>query len=128
MSFRDFMNSLGFRRRMARDLERYREMRPPTNPSRRYVEKLVGRLLGERSAWDARKELSMIGAAAVPVLAAALGDERYRRAAWAKYSQVPAPLESVLELLAEHGGAEVLAAATPLAGSASEEVRKAAAL
>ena len=128
MGFREFITSRWFRRSIARDFERYQNIKPPANPSRRYIDKLVRRLLDERKAWDARKELSMIGAAAVPSLAAALADARYHAADWPKSSQVPAPLESVLELLVPHGGQHVLAAATPLVESPSNQVRKTAAL
>lgn len=128
MSFRDFISNAWYRRRLEADFERYQNIRPPLNPSRRYIDKLVRRLLSERKAWDARKELSMMGAVVVPSLAAALADRRYYQAEWPQSSQVPAPLAAVLELLVRHGGDHVLAAAMPLIDSSSHKVRKTVAL
>jgi hypothetical protein len=79
MGFREFITSQLFRRQLAEDLEQYENIKPPANPPRRYIDKLVRRLLDERTAWDARKELSMIGAPAVPSLAAALNDMRFHQ-------------------------------------------------
>jgi hypothetical protein len=112
---------------MTEDLERYENIKPPANPSRRHIDKLVRRLLDGRTAWDARKELSMIGAAAVPSLAAALEDSRFRATERADI-RIPAPLELVLELLVPHGPDYVLEAALPLVSSPSDKVRKMAAL
>jgi hypothetical protein len=64
MGFREFITSRLFRRQLAADLKRYKHITPPANPSRRYIDKLVRRLLDARTAWSARKELSMIGAPA----------------------------------------------------------------
>jgi len=127
MGFREFITNRLYRRQMAEDGERYENITPPANPSRRYIDKLVKRLLDARTAWDARKELSMIGAAAVPSLAAALQDSRFR-ATERTDIRIPAPLELVLELLVPHGPDYVLEAALPLVSSPSDEVRKMAAL
>lgn len=126
MWFREFITSRLFRRKLAEDWERYENIKPPANPSRRYIDKLV-RLLDDRTACAAEEELSMIGAAAVPSLAAALKDERFRAAEREDYS-TSAPLDQILGLLAPHSPGEVLAAALPLVTSASHEVRKTAAL
>lgn len=128
MGFREFMSNFGYRRRVAAELERYQNIKPPANPSRRYIDKLVARLLKEHMAWDARRELEMIGAAAVPSLLAALNDPRFHRAEWDGFSTVPAPLESTLGLLGSHAGDEVVRFASPLAKSPSSEVRKTAAV
>lgn len=128
MGFREFISSFRYRRRLENDFERYQNIKPPANPSRRYIDKLVGKLLSERTAWNARRELQLIGPAAVPSLRAALDDARFRRAEWGEYSQVPAPLESTLELLVNHAGDDVVRIASPLAKSPSNEVRKTVAL
>jgi HEAT repeat protein len=127
MGFREFITSRLFRRQLADDLERYENIKPPASPSRRYIDKLVWRLLDARTAWDARKELSMIGSPAVPALAAALNDPRFHGTE-CKDTHIPAPLELVLELLVPHGPDQVLSAALPLVNSPSDEVRKTAAL
>jgi hypothetical protein len=127
VSFRDFITNPEYRRRLAASLARYGGIKPPANPSRRYIDDLVQGLLDERTAQDAMKELSIVGAAAVPSLAAALTDERFRQAE-RKSWRTPAPLDAVLGLLVPHGAEHLLAAATPLADAASNEVRKTAAL
>lgn len=127
MGFREFITSRLFRRQLTDDLERYQNIKAPANPSRRYIDKLVRRLLNVRKAWDARKELEMIGAPAVPSLAAAILDPRFHQAE-SKDFRIPAPLELVLELLVPHAPDQVLSAALPLVASPSDEVRKIAAL
>jgi HEAT repeat protein len=127
MGFREFITSRLFRRRLAEDMQRYEKIKPPANPSRRYIDKLVRRLLDARTAWDARKELSMMGSPAVPALSAALNDSRFHETE-RKDARIPAPLELVLELLVPHGPDQVLSAALPLVNSPSDEVRKTAAL
>jgi hypothetical protein len=119
MGFREFITSRLFRRQMAEDLERYENIKPPSNPSRRYIDKLVRRLLDARTAWGARKELSMIGAPAVHSLAAALNDPRFHETE---------RMELVLELLVPHSPEQVMSAALPLVASPSDGVRKMAAL
>lgn len=128
MGFREFISNFRFRRRLEAQFERYRNIKPPANPSRRYIGKLVSRLLDQRTAWNARRELEMIGPAAVPSLVAALDDRRFHRAEWEEFSMVPAPLEATLELLVSHAPGEVVRIAAPLAKSPSVEVRKVAAL
>jgi hypothetical protein len=127
MGFREFITSRLFRRQLAEDLERYENIKPPANPSRRYIDKLVQRLLDDRTAQDAQKELSMIGAPAVPSLTAALDDRRIHETEH-KNAQIPARLDSILELLVPHGPDQVLVAALPLVTSPTDEVRKTAAL
>jgi hypothetical protein len=128
MGFREFISNFRYRRRLEAEFERYQNIKPPANPSRRYIDKLVGRLLNERTAWNARRELSLIGAVAVPSLISALNDPRFHRAEWEEFSQVPAPLESTLELLVDHAGDEVVKVALPLVKAPSADVRKTAAL
>lgn len=128
VGFREFISNFRYRRRLEAEFERYQNIKPPANPSRRHIDKLVRRLLNERTAWNARRELEMTGPAAVPSLLAALDDPRFHRAEWEKYSQVPAPLESTLGLLVSHAGDDVVRIASPLATSPSAEVRKTAAL
>ena len=128
MGFREFISNFRYRRRLEAEFEQYQNIKPPANPSRRYIDKLVRRLLNERTAWNARRELEMMGPAAVPSLLAALEDPRFHRAEWEKSSQVPAPLESTLELLVNHAGDDVVRIATPFAKSPAAEVRKTAAL
>jgi hypothetical protein len=127
MGFREFITSRLFRRQLADDLERHENIKPPASPSRRYIDNLVRRLLDARTAWDARKELSMIGPPAVPSLSAALNDPRFRETE-REDARIPAPLELVLELLVPHGPDQVLSATLPLVNSPSDEVRKTAAL
>ena len=69
-----------------------------------------------------------MGPAVVPSLLAAFDDPRYHRAEWKECSHVPAPLESMLELLVSHAGDEAVKAALPLVKSPSAEGRKTAAL
>jgi HEAT repeat protein len=128
MGFRDFINSRWYRRLIERDFERFQNIKPPAKPSRRYIDKLVKRLINERKASHALKELSMMGAAVVPSLAAALGDPRFLQAKWPKSSQDSPPLDSVLGLLVPHGAEHVLAAAMPLIESPSHVQRKTAAV
>jgi len=80
MSFRDFVTNRWYRRKMGAEFERFRNLTPPVNPSRRYIERLVNQLLDSHKARTARKELTMIGAAAVPALAAALRQTRFQQA------------------------------------------------
>lgn len=128
MGFREFISNFRFRRRLEADFERYQNIKPPANPSRRYIDKLVGRLLKENTAWNARRELTLIGSATVASLLAALDDSRFHRAEWEKFSQVPAPLESALELLVSHAADDAVQIASPLVKSPSANVRKTAAL
>ena len=51
MGFRDFITNRLFRRKMADTLERFQNLQPPANPSRRYIDKLVRRLLDEHAAF-----------------------------------------------------------------------------
>ncbi|MDQ3329474.1 MAG: DUF4375 domain-containing protein [Planctomycetota bacterium] len=122
------MSNFRYRRRLDAEFKRYQNIKPPAIPSRRYIDKLVGRLLDERTAWNARRELEMIGAAAVPSLLVALDDSRFHRAEWEQFSQSPAPLESTLELLVSYDSDEAVKIAFPLAKSPSARVRKTAAL
>lgn len=128
MSFSEFISNFWFRRRVESDFERYQDIKPPENPSRRYIDKLVRRLLKEDTAWEARRELDMIGAAAVPALLDAIGTPPFQRAMWKTFSTVPAPLDATLELLVKHAPDEVVRISSPLARSSSEEVRKTAAI
>lgn len=126
MNFREFISNFRYRRRLQAEFERYQNIKPPANPSRRDIDKLISLLLNESTAWNARRELEMIGPATVPSLLAALNDPRFHRAEWD--SQVPAPLDSTLELLVAHAGDEVVKIASPLVNSPSAKVRKTAAL
>jgi hypothetical protein len=58
MGFREFITSRLFRRRIEVDSQRYANIQPPANPSRRYIDRVVRRLLDSRAAWGARKKLS----------------------------------------------------------------------
>jgi HEAT repeat protein len=127
VGFRDFFTNFRYRRRLEADFERYQNIKPPANLTRRYIDELVGKLLHERTAWNARRELELIGPAAVPSLLAALDDPRFQRAEWEEYSQVPAPLESTLELLVRHAADDVVRVASPLVKSPSARVRRTAA-
>lgn len=127
MSFRDYITNPDYRRWVGNWLRRYRKIKPPAKPSRRYIDKLVARLLIVGKAWEARRELSMMGPELVPSLVAALQDPRYHLAEWKGLSPVPAPLKATLELLVTHGGEEVVKFASPLAQSASGKVREIAA-
>jgi hypothetical protein len=69
----------------------------------------------------------MIGAPALPSLAAAVKDPRFHETE-RKDTRIPAPLELILELLVPHDPEQVLAAVLPLVTSVSNEVRKTAAL
>jgi Domain of unknown function (DUF4375)/HEAT repeats len=122
MGFREFITSRLFRRRVAADMERYQNIKPPVNPSRQYLDNLVERLLDDQTAAAAQKELSMIGAAAVPSLSAALKDARFQKVEREDFL-TPAPFPTLLELLAPHAPDQVLAAAIPLVTSPSDEVR-----
>ena len=128
MSFRDFITNRWYRKRIYASFERYQNIKPPDNPSPRYIDKLVKRLLSHRTAWDARKELEMIGAAAVPLLAAAVARDPRFLSMERERPVIPAPFELVLELLVPHGPEHVLAAAMPLVSHESADVRKTVAL
>jgi Domain of unknown function (DUF4375)/HEAT repeats len=128
MGFREFISNFRYRRRIEADFERFQNISPPENPSRRYIDKLVRRLLSERTAEVAHRELSLMGPVVVHSLVAALADPRFHRAEWEKFSMVSAPLDSTLELLVNHAGDEVVKAALPLVKSPSANVRKTAAL
>lgn len=128
MSFRDFITNRWFRRKIAADMERYENIEPPVKPSQRYINKLVRRLLNESTAKNAHRELSLMGPDVVPLLVMALRDRCFQQATWGKFSLMPAPLESALQLLVLHGGEHMLAAATELVDSPQKEVRKTVAL
>jgi HEAT repeat protein len=128
MGFREFITSFRYRRQLQAELEWDQDIQPPVNPSRQYIDRLVGRLLDKKTAWDAHRELSLMGPVIVPSLIAALQDSRFHRAEWEEYSSTPAPLESTLELLVERAGNEVVKVALPLAKSPSAAVRKTVAL
>jgi hypothetical protein len=85
MSFREVISNFQYRRRLEAEVEQYENIKPPPNPSRRYIDKLVLRLLNERAACNARRELELIGPAAVPSLLAALVDPRFHRAECEKF-------------------------------------------
>ncbi len=50
MGFREYITSRLYRRQMGEDGERYQNIKPPANPSRPYIDKLVRRLLDDRTA------------------------------------------------------------------------------
>lgn len=128
MGFREFICNFRYRRQLQAEFERDQSIKPPPNPSRRYIDKLVGCLLNERTAWTARCELELIGPAAVSSLLAALDDVRFHRAKWESGSPAPSPLDSTLELLVTQAGDEIVGIASTLAKSPAAEVRKTAAL
>lgn len=129
MSFRDFISNWRYRRRVEREFARFQNITPPENPSRRYIDKLVRRLLDERKSPHAFKELEMIGVAAAPSLRAALGDERFRVAVREGKSWCfKPPVDACLELLVPHDADTVLSVAAPLAESGSKDERQTAAL
>jgi HEAT repeat protein len=127
MGFFDFVTNRWYRRQVESELEHYKNIKPPENPSRKYVDKLVHRLLDKNTAWNAKKELSMMGSPAVPALAAALHDARFQLAEWPEFSIVPAPLDAILDLLVPYGAEFVLEATMQRVESPNAEVRKTAA-
>lgn len=127
MGFRDFITSRLFRRRITDEWERYQNIKPPANPSRRYIDDLVQRLLDAQTAWAARKELSLMGAPAVEALTTALNDPRFQTAESSDY-RVPAPLQVILELLAPHAPEQVMSATALLLNSPDVKIRKTAAM
>ena len=50
MGFREFISNYRYRRRLQAALEGYQNIKPPANPSRRYIDKLVARMLNEHTA------------------------------------------------------------------------------
>jgi len=128
MGFREFLSDRWYRRRIIADFERFQNLRPPANPTRRYIDKLVGRLLDRETAEFANRELGMMGASVVPSLVAILTDERYLASDWPESSHRPAPLDMVLALLVPHSPDEVVKAALPLVKSPSSKTRKTVAL
>lgn len=128
MSFRDFITSRLFRRKLRAEFDDFNNIRPPANPSRRYMDGLVERLLSESQARNAHRELEMIGQPAVPSLVAALNDPRYHQEVARSSVLVEQPLDLVLQLLVPHSPADVVAAAAPLIRSSSSTIRKTAAI
>lgn len=130
MSFQDFISMFSYRRWLYTEYDRLQNIKPPANPSRRYIDKLVTRLLRKNTADFAQRELSMMGPVVVPSLIAALEDPRYHRAQWDDDDAMSdAPFEITLGLLASHGKDEqvreqVVKIATPLTKMSSDEVRK----
>lgn len=124
MSFREFISNFRFRRRLEAEAERRQNHAPPANPSPQYVNGVVQRLLSESTAYEARKELGLLGAAAVAALESALDDPQFSRAKWDTLHWAPTPLEAVLELLVEHAPDKVASVALPLAKSESVEKRR----
>ena len=124
MSFRDFVTSRRYRRQMGEHREPY----APARPSRRWLAKRVAQLLSPDEAHFAQRELSLAGPAVVGPLTAALGDRRYLAAESDGHVCVSAPLDAVLELLVPHAPDAVAAVAVPRLTSASEKVRKTAAI
>lgn len=127
MGFRDFFTNRRYRKSLTDDVEALRNIRPPEKPSRRYIDDLVAKMLQDDGDPLVQRELSLIGAAAVPSLLAALRDPRIRSAdveeSWQPYSA----LDSSLELLAHHAGQELLGICETLVRSPSASVRKRAA-
>jgi len=128
MSFLEFFSNFSYRQQLTNALERYQKIKPPANPSRRYIDKLVARLLDIKKAWNAHRELELIGLAAVPSLLNALNDPRFHQAKWKEFSPVSPPLDSTLDLLGRHCPIEVVTICSRLSKSPINEIRKTAAL
>lgn len=128
MGFREFITSRLFRQTMADEYERYENIKPPRRPSRRYIDKLVQRLLDKDETRFASKELGMIGPAIVPSLLAALDDPRFHLTRWPNYSGSDAPFKAILKLLVSVDGDAVLAIADRFLQTESEDIRKEMAL
>src|SRR5262245_45995061 len=110
MSFRDFITNRLFRKRLAIENLEFENIRPPANPSRKYIDKLVSRLLTDRHAEAAHRELKLIGAASAPSLLAALHDSQYH-AEVKRSVMVDQPFDMVMSLLAPYCPDELIAAA-----------------
>ncbi|MEO0474519.1 MAG: hypothetical protein AAF085_00930, partial [Planctomycetota bacterium] len=129
MGFKDFITNFGFRRQMAAEMERYQNLRPPKNPSPRYVKKLVKQILNPEQSHFAVRELELIGKPAGIALLDALEDPRYLAFECAdEFSHYDAPLDIVLGLLAPIEPERTVTAATPLLDSQSDKARKIAAI
>jgi HEAT repeat protein len=128
MGFREFITNRLFRNKLQADLDDFHNMKPPANPSRRYIDKLVERLLNDTHATASHRELEMIGTAAVPSLTVAVRDPRYQEEVKRSHVGTAQPLDIVLELLVPHSPEEVMTAATPLIRSSSSSMRKTAAI
>lgn len=128
MSFRDFITSRLFRKRLRAELNEFNSIRAPSSPSKRYIDKLVWRLLSEKHAPAAQRELDLIGPVAAPSLVSALQDRRYQQEVKLTHSMSDQPLDLVLGLLVPHSPDAVISSATPLARSASSTIRKIAAI
>jgi HEAT repeat protein len=128
VNFRAFISNFRYRRQLKEDLDRSRSIKPPANPSQQHIDDLIAQLLNERTAWNARQELLLIGPAIAPSLISALQDPRYLRANWEKFSRMPSPLEAVLGLLTTQADDSILTVLLPLVNSPTVEVRKKVAL
>jgi HEAT repeat protein len=124
MGFRDFISSFRGRRKIIAEFERFQKIRPPANPSRRYIDELMLKLLDSSSARNAHKELCMIGTAVVPSALAALNDPRFQQYDWPKFCHAPAPMNAVLELLVNNDRHEVIDFARKHISHQSSAVRK----
>jgi HEAT repeat protein len=128
MSFRDFITSRLYRKKLRSELDEFNSIRAPSNPSRRYIDKLVRRLLNEKHSRAAQRELELIGPVAAPSLVSALREARYQQEVERTHSMADQPLDLVLGLLVPHSPDEVVSAATPLVRSDSSTIRKIAAI
>jgi HEAT repeat protein len=128
MSFRDFITSRLFRKKLRDELDEFNRIRAPSNPSRRYIDKLVRRLLTEKHSRAAQRELELIGPVAAPSLVSALREPRYQQEVELTHPMTDQPLDLVLGLLVPHSPDEVVSAATPLVRSDSSTIRKIAAI
>lgn len=127
MSFQQFLSNWRYRRHLAAEFERFQNIQPPKNPSRRYMDRLVRKLCQQHTAWAANKELGMIGAAAVPSLLAGL--ERPDAKATFNVGAIPfSPFEHMIELLVPYAPDQVERHLWPLVTSASDDERKFAAV
>lgn len=128
MGIRDFITNRALRKRLQAWQQQFDDIRPPRKPSRAYMTGVTDALLSEEFARFAHRELKLIGARAIPVLAAALHDPRFSGELERSDASTERPFERLLELLAPHAPSEVIAFAAPLGRSSSASLRKVAAL
>ena len=125
MSFQQFLSNWRYRRRLSAEFERFQNIQPPKNPSRRYMDRLVRKLCRIQTAWSARKELAMIGPPAVPSLLAGL--QRPDAKQKFELGGYFIPFDEMIELLVPHAPDDVEQVLLPLVDSSSDDERKCAA-
>ena len=128
MNFKDFITNRWHRWKITAEWAAYENVRPPKNPSRRYIDKLVARYIRKGYPRIERREIELIGAAAVPSIVAAIRDPRNHKPIEELGELEDLGIDTLLALLVPHAPADVIAIATPLADDASDKVRKTAAI